>query len=183
MNLSPFGATDAACASEVRRRIPELLPDLRARALRLTRDTAVAEEVVQDAIERALRFEHQYQANSNLRAWLSAIAASVFVSRCRRLRRERRALEVLATDPCAWISSDPAPSMRALSPCARRALDTIAPSFRQAIELVDIGGMSYRDAAETIHVPLGTIMSRLHRGRRLLARALSDARTEVPRAA
>jgi RNA polymerase sigma-70 factor, ECF subfamily len=170
----PVRIDPASPVSEVRRKIPELLPDLRVRAMRLARDPAVADDILQDALERALRFEHQYEAETNLRAWMSRILLSVFISRCRRLRRERRATESLATDPCAWIAKDAPPSMLELSPCAVRALSAIPDSFRQAIELVDIAELSYRAAADTMGVPLGTVMSRLHRGRKLLAQALAE---------
>jgi RNA polymerase sigma-70 factor (ECF subfamily) len=170
-------------SSEVRRRIPELLPDLRVRAMRLARDPAVADDILQDAVERALRFEHQYEAETNLRAWMSRILLSVFVSRCRRLRRERLAVERLAEDPCAWTLPEAGPSMRRLSPCAARALGAIPDAFRQAIELVDIADLSYRDAADTMGVPLGTVMSRLHRGRKLLAQAFAEPASQVPQAA
>jgi RNA polymerase sigma-70 factor (ECF subfamily) len=159
--------------SEVRTRLAEILPDLRARAMRLARDPAVADDILQDAVERALRFEHQYEADTNLRAWMSRILLSVFISRCRRSRRERRATEMLAADPCAWTLPDPAPCMRALSPCALRALEAIPEAFRRTIELVDIAELPYRDAADTLGVPLGTVMSRLFRGRKLLAQALA----------
>lgn len=168
--------SDGTHESEVRRRLPELLPDLEARALRLARDRALAEDTLQDAIERALRFEHQYEPNSNLRAWLLRILQSVFISRCRSRRRELRAMQALTGDPCAPLFSEAtAPSMSELSPNTARALGAIPGSFRQAIELVDLAELSYRDAAETIGVPLGTVMSRLHRGRRLLAQALGEA--------
>src|SRR5260221_4648061 len=78
--------------NELRARLTMYGPDLYARALRLSRNEAVARDVLQDTFERALRFEGQYEPNSNLRAWLQRILLSVFVNRCRRLRRERRAL-------------------------------------------------------------------------------------------
>lgn len=167
--------SDQSEKSELRRRLPELLPALEARALRLTRDPALAQDTLQDAIERALRFEHQYEPNSNLRAWLLRILQTVFVSRCRSRRRELRAMQTLIGDPCATFLAEAGPSMLELSPNAARALGAIPGSFRQAIELVDLADLSYRDAAEMIGVPLGTVMSRLHRGRRLLALALGEA--------
>ncbi len=160
--------------SELRRRLPELLPELRSRALRMARDASEADDVVQDTVERALRFEHQYEPDSNLRGWLARILHSVFITRCRSQRRQQRAFQTVALDPCAWMASDPTPAMCELSPNAARALGAIPESFRQAIELVDLADLSYRDAAEAIGVPLGTVMSRLHRGRKLLAQALAS---------
>ena len=159
--------------SEVRAGLMAYWPDLYSRALRLARDEAIAEDVVQDTVERALKFEGYYEPNSNLKAWLQRILLSVFFTRCRRLRRERRALENLTHDPCAWTVPERPAETRALSPSVERALASIPRHFRQAVELVDLSELSYRDAAAIIGAPLGTVMSRLHRGRKMLAETLS----------
>ena len=159
---------------EVRSKLAACWPDLYRRALRLTRNDELARDLVQDAFERALRFEAQYEAGSNLKAWLQCILLSVFVTRCRRSRRERRALENLTHDPCAWTSPDQPSAVQALSSPVARAVADLPPRFREALQLVDLAELSYRDAAEVIGVPLGTVMSRLHRGRRLLADALRE---------
>jgi len=148
--------------------------ELRLHALRLCRNEAAAQDLLQDTFERALRFERQYEPNSNLRAWLHRILLSLFVTRCRRSRRERRALENLTHDPCAWTHREPTSAGNELSPRAASALAKLPLGFRRAVELVDLGDMSYRDAADVIGVPLGTVMSRLHRGRRMLAEALDE---------
>jgi RNA polymerase sigma-70 factor (ECF subfamily) len=172
--------------SELRARLTAHLPDLYSRALRLSRNDAVAQDVLQDTVERALRFEGQYEQGSNLRAWLQRILLSVFITRCRRTRRERRALENLTHDPCAWTMPEAREGSLSLSPPVQRALAALPASFRQAVELVDVADLSYRDAAEIIGVPLGTVMSRLHRGRRILADAIREravATPELPEAA
>jgi RNA polymerase sigma-70 factor, ECF subfamily len=170
--------------TEVRARLTEYLPELYARGLRLTRSASGAQDVVQDTIERALRFEGQYEPGSNLRAWLHQILSSVFITHCRRRRRERSALEIMSSDPCSWALPETVAGASDLSPPTARALAALPPGFRQAVELVDIADLSYRDAADVIGVPLGTVMSRLHRGRRLLAAALADARVHpLPEAA
>jgi RNA polymerase sigma-70 factor (ECF subfamily) len=150
------------------------LPLLRARALKLCRNAAEAEDLVQDTIVRALRFESTFEKGTNLRAWLHQILLSVFVTRCRRSTRERRALEWLTVDPCAWTHSDPPPAIRFLSRRVEAALDELPEKFADVIRLVDLGDLSYRDAAEGLGVPVGTVMSRLFRGRRLLATALTE---------
>jgi RNA polymerase sigma-70 factor (ECF subfamily) len=176
----PRVRTPTSPESEIRARLTTYGPDLYARALRLSRNEAVARDVLQDTFERALRFEGQYEPNSNLRAWLQRILLSVFVTRCRRLRRERRALENLTHDPCAWTLPEKPAVPQALSPSIERALLSLPSAFRQAVELVDIADMSYRDAATIIGVPLGTVMSRLHRGRRILADALREEGDHAP---
>jgi RNA polymerase sigma-70 factor (ECF subfamily) len=158
--------------SEVREGLAALRPELFARALRLSRSPAQADDIVQDTMVRALRFEEQYRNGTNLRAWVGQVLMSVFLTQCRQRKRESRALDHLLTDPCAWTRPEPAPEMRSLSHVSSAALRALPASYRAAIELVDLDGLSYRDAASRLAVPVGTIMSRLHRGRRLLALAL-----------
>jgi len=78
-----------------------VLPSLHARALKLCRNATEAQDLLQDTVERALRFESSYRPGTNLRAWMQQILFSVFVTRCRRRGRERRALDSLTQDPCA----------------------------------------------------------------------------------
>jgi RNA polymerase sigma-70 factor (ECF subfamily) len=157
-----------------------LVPELRARALRLSGNPALADDIAQDALERALRFASQYQRGTNLRAWALQIVFSVFVTRWRRRRRERVALEQLAADPCAWTvpAGFPAPDAgdHALTPSTVRKLDALPEGFRAVIVLVDLERHTYRDAARELGVPVGTVMSRLHRGRKLLAAQIDDER-------
>jgi RNA polymerase sigma-70 factor (ECF subfamily) len=159
-------------------RLVALLPELRGRGLRLTGSAARAEDLAQDTLERALRFRHQYIAGSNLRAWTHQVLFSVFVTGYRRQRRERRALTALRDDPFAWTAgddpTDPAAEM-GLTSRTRRELEGLPEGFRTAIVLVDLEERSYREAAAQLGVPLGTVMSRLHRGRKLLADRLREA--------
>jgi RNA polymerase sigma-70 factor (ECF subfamily) len=164
--------------------LSSLLPELRARALRLCRDPAAADDVVQDTLERALRFGHQYERGTNLGAWANQILFSVFVTRWRRRRRERRALEQLGRDPCAWTMpsgfASPDGGRGAMSRATRRSLDALPEGFRAVVELVDLEDRSYRDAARELGVPVGTVMSRLHRGRKLLAEEMSGRGAGLP---
>jgi RNA polymerase sigma-70 factor, ECF subfamily len=157
-----------------------LLPELRARSMRLCADAATADDVVQDTIERALRFEHRYERGTNLRAWAYQVLFSVFVTRWRRRRRDRRAVERLASDPHAWTLPDaftpPDAGRGALTPSTRRRLDALPEGFRAVIAIVDLEERSYRDAALELGVPVGTVMSRLHRARKLLASQMMEER-------
>ncbi|MCA9593488.1 MAG: RNA polymerase sigma factor [Myxococcales bacterium] len=150
------------------------LPSLHARALKLCLNATEAQDLVQDTVERALRFESSYQPGTNLRAWAQQVLFSVFVTRCRKNRRERRALEVLTTDPCAWTRPDASPAMVALSPRVERAISELPEAFESVVRLVDLAELSYKDAAERLGIPVGTVMSRLFRGRRLLAAVLDN---------
>ncbi len=161
-----------AAVKELREGLIKLRPELFGRALRMAHSREVAEDLVQDTVERAIRFQDQYQPETNLRAWVHQILFSVFVTRCRRSKLERNALGVLASDPCAWTAKEAEPLMAQLSPPVKRALDGLPTGFRRVVVLVDIEEMSYKAAAKQLRVPVGTVMSRLHRGRRALAEAM-----------
>lgn len=160
------------------RGLVELLPELRGRACRLCGDPTTADDIVQDTIERALKFAAQYERGTNLRAWVYQILFSVFVTRYRRSRREKNALRSLSSDPCAWtiperfVSPEAASS---LTPATKAKLDALPDAFRAVLELVDLDDLTYREAASELGVPVGTVMSRLHRGRKLLASELPEA--------
>ena len=149
-----------------------LLPDLRRRAARFALSPATAEDLVQDTVERALRFAKQYDPDSNIRAWAYQILFSVFITGYRRRRREKRAMETLTTGPCAWTQRSAFASPDAklgLTASTETVLGSLPAGFRDVVTLVDLGQHTYREAAELLDLPLGTVMSRLHRGRRLLA--------------
>jgi len=156
----------------IHRALVQLLPDLRRRAARFALGPSAAEDLVQDTVERALRFSRQYDPDSNIRAWAYQILFSVFITGYRRRRRERRGLEVLTTTPSAWTQRSPFASPDAqigLLPATSAALASLPAGFRDVLSLIDLGQHTYREAAELLEVPLGTVMSRLHRGRRMLA--------------
>jgi RNA polymerase sigma-70 factor (ECF subfamily) len=133
----------------------------------------MADDIVQDTIERALRFQGQYERGTNLRAWALQVLFNVFVTRWRRRRRERTALSQLASDPFAWTTPTamvaPDAGEGTLTNATRRTLDALPKGFRAVVVLVDLEERSYLDAARELGVPVGTVMSRLHRARRLLA--------------
>lgn len=157
-----------------RTEVQALVPRLRPRAMQLCRNQQDAQDLVQDTVERALRFESHFIPGSNLKAWLSQVLYSVFITRCRSRRRERRALDNLSSDPCAWTRSDEAPVLSSLSPRLAHAVKSLPVPFAQTLELVDIGELAYKDAADALGVPVGTVMSRLHRARRMLREALGE---------
>jgi RNA polymerase sigma-70 factor (ECF subfamily) len=161
------------------------LPRLRARARRLCRNESDALDLVQETLLRALVYAQSFESGTNLRAWLAQIQKSIFVSHYRRSRRERRALERLTFDPCGWPQRDTPSPAPALGTRTAVALAELPDSFRRVVELVDLGGFEYIDAARALSVPVGTVMSRLYRGRRILAARLEDReqRPEAPRRA
>lgn len=161
------------------------LPSLRARARRLCRNESDALDLVQDTLLRALVYAESFEHGTNLRAWLAQIQKSIFVTHYRRSRRERRALERLTFDPCAWPQRDSTEPAAALGTRTAVALAQLPDAFRRVVELVDLGGFEYVDAARALSVPVGTVMSRLYRGRRILAARLEDReqRPDAPRRA
>jgi RNA polymerase sigma-70 factor, ECF subfamily len=152
-------------------------------ALRMTRNASDAEDLVQETMAKAYTAFHQFQPGTNLRAWLHRIQANTFINGYRKLRRQPATTLggdfqedwQVSTDPL----SPPAPSAEA------EALDRLADSeilsalrelpeeFRVAIYLADIEGYPYREIAEMMGTPLGTVMSRLHRGRGKLRHMLA----------
>jgi RNA polymerase sigma-70 factor (ECF subfamily) len=158
----------------------EMMPhlgSLYAVALRLTRNERDAEDLVQDTALRAYRFFHRYEAGSNGRAWLFKILHNTFLTRYRRRSREREVLEQLADEPTPALyeeADDPEQRLLTefLSEDVRRALDRLPEEFRTAVVLCDLEEFSYKEIAEIMECPVGTVMSRLHRGRRMLQEAL-----------
>ena len=177
---SPPAARTPAVAFDARgvaRGLVAMVPELRARAMRLSGDASVADDLAQDTVVRALRFSAQYVRGTNLRAWAYQILFSVFVTRYRRARREQSALRVLASDPHAWTVPEPFASSESrapLTPRTRAHLDALPDTYRAVVVLVDLEERSYREAASELGLPLGTVMSRLHRGRKLLAARLAQ---------
>lgn len=158
-------------------------------ATRLARNRAEAEDLVQDTVVKALRAKDQYEAGTNLKAWLLKILKNTFINRYRRSGLERNVLDGPDADPLAdgWIGASTLRSMRdpeaqALRPILEReigaALDAIPEEFRLIVLLADVEELSYKEIADTVGCPIGTVMSRLHRGRRLLkTRLIEQART------
>jgi len=159
---------------DVRSALEPLLPSLQARALRLTRSRADAEDLVQETLIRALRFETTFQSGTNLRAWMNQILQSVFITRCRRRSRERRALERFIMDPTLTSTVAAAPVLSSVSDQMYSALHALPEKFLSVLELVDLRDFSYREAAEMLGIPVGTVMSRLFRARRMLGSALGE---------
>jgi RNA polymerase sigma-70 factor (ECF subfamily) len=152
-------------------------------ACKLTRNPTEAEDLVQDALVKAMRARQQFQAGTNLKAWLFRILTNTFINKYRRGGLERSVLDGPDADPLAdgWVSASTMRQLRdpealALMPIVqdevRRALDALPAEFRLAVILCDVEEFSYEEIAQMMGCPIGTVMSRLHRGRKLLQRAL-----------
>lgn len=181
LSTQPFAPNPfhVSTIDELRKALVSMAPELYSRAFRMSRSTVTAQDLVQDTVERALRFEAQYRPGTNIKAWVHQILFSVFITKCRRNRRERKALDVLYSDPNAWTAAPAVNEVTSLSPSTLKALDSIPSVYRDVVVMVDIEEISYKDAADKLEVPVGTVMSRLHRGRRMLADALKDSRDKA----
>lgn len=144
---------------------------LRRYALVLTREPERAEDLVQEAALRALEGGHTWRDGHDLRKWLLAIVHNTHVSRCRRQRTEREAEATLTLQSAG--TQAPNQADRVTLGETMNALMGLPEDQRAVLMLVAIDGMSYRDAAECLGIPMGTLMSRLGRARAAL-RAAAD---------
>lgn len=150
---------------------------LRRYALVLTRNSERAEDLVQEAALRALEGAHTWKDGNDLRKWLLAIVHNTHASRCRRKHTESAAEAAIAAQ--AVRAQAPNQTDRVSLGETVAALMTLPEEQREVLMLVAVEGMSYRDAAECLGIPLGTLMSRLSRGRAAL-RAAADQDAPAP---
>lgn len=161
-----------------------LLDSLYAGALRMTRNPADAEDLVQETMLRAYRSFDRFEAGTNLKAWLFRIMTNAYINTYRKKQREPRKVsadeleefdlyrELKAHDP-QWEFTPENLVLNALVDTdIIEAIDDLPEQFRLAVVLSDIEGFSYAEMAEIMDVPLGTVMSRLHRGRKALQKRL-----------
>jgi RNA polymerase sigma-70 factor, ECF subfamily len=151
-------------------------------ALRLTANPADAEDLVQDTYLKAFRAADQFQPGTNLRAWLFTILHNTFLNRRRRAVREPVAVETEEIErAAAALPGEPETPEQLLLRSTidadlQAALDDLPDSFRQAVWLRDVEEFTYAEIATMLGVPIGTVMSRISRGRRMLYDRLSAAR-------
>ena len=151
-------------------------------ALRLTRNPADAEEVVQETFLRAYRAFDQFEAGTNLKAWLYKILTNTFISSYRKKQREPQTVSADANEDFSLydrlVEANVSPEAELLDRIpdeeVKQALEGIPEQFRTAVLLADVEGFSYQEIADITGVAIGTVMSRLHRGRKALQRALWD---------
>jgi RNA polymerase sigma-70 factor (ECF subfamily) len=144
------------------------VPELSRTALRLTRGTAFADDLVQETLTRAWQARASFRPGTNARAWMHRILFNTYINHYRKRKRERDALEELRRAG----RGHPRHLHDGFGDEVVAALGALQPEFRAAVELVDLADLSYQDAADQLACPVGTVMSRLHRGRKRLRRAL-----------
>lgn len=154
-------------------------------ALKLTRNPADAQDLTQNTVVKALRFHSKFQAGTYIKAWLLTILRNTFINEYRRKARRPAFVQLSGSEPAADKSPDPdvgyqpprkdsSELLELLEDEVRDAVEALPDDFRQAVIMADLEDMSYKEIAEVMGCPLGTVMSRLYRGRKLMRERLYD---------
>jgi RNA polymerase sigma-70 factor (ECF subfamily) len=165
------------------------MDQLYAAALRYTRNPEDARDLVQDTYMKAFTSFHQFEEGTNLRAWLYRVLTTTFINSYRKKQRQpliaNNELEDWQISQAQSHTSDLGKSaeVEALENLPdsdiKNALQELPEEFRMAVYLADVEGFSYKEIAEIVGIPAGTVMSRLHRGRKLLREKLADYAREL----
>lgn len=161
------------------------IDELYCAALRYTKNERDAEDLVQETVLKAFSFFHRFEKNTNCRAWLFKILTNTFINQYRRRTKEREILgdEYVRTVEENFFSRDSAAfyqdperglSSRLMSDEVKQALVALPPEFRSVVVLADLLGFAYKDVAHVLDCPVGTVMSRLFRGRKQMRRQLAN---------
>jgi RNA polymerase sigma-70 factor (ECF subfamily) len=180
---------EQALRERFERDVLPLLPSLYGAALRMTRNPSDAEDLVQDTYLRAFRGFAGFQEGTNLKAWLYRILTNSFINTYRKKQRQPQTVEG-PDDIEEWYLFDRLGSRNVESSAedevldslpdedVKRALESLPENFRLPVLLADVEGFSYKEIAEIMETPIGTVMSRLHRGRKALEKALWETAHE-----
>ena len=185
MDASPVG-TERDATDPFERDALSYLDALYRTALRMTRSEEEADDLVQETYIRAFRFQEQFEAGTNLKAWLFRILTNTFINQFRRRKSRPQTTELDDVDESALYrhmtgasaastAAEPEAVVldRVVDSEVTKALEELPEKFRTVV-LLDVEGFSYKEMAEMLHVPIGTVMSRLHRGRKFLQKRLYD---------
>ena len=165
----------------------EYMPALYTAALRMTRNPADAEDLVQETYLKAYRAFASFELGTNLKAWLYRILTNTYINTYRAKKRRPEIADVediedlylyrrLSGDQATGLgrSAEEEALERFTDTDVKEAIESLPDTFRMAVLLADVEGFSYKEIAEITEVPIGTVMSRIHRGRKALQKALVD---------
>lgn len=164
-------------------------PQLFSAAMRLTRNRTDAEDLVQEALLRAYRGYGGFEEGTNLRAWLFRILTNTFINSYRAKQRRPQETEMADTDDLylyrrvntidqAALSAEDTLFTLFTDDEVKDALEDLPETFRLPVLLADVEGFSYQEIADMLEIPIGTVMSRLHRGRKRMQKALAEFAAE-----
>jgi len=180
---------DPALRERFERDVLPLLPSLYGAAMRMTRNRSDAEDLVQETYLRAYRGFGGFQEGTNLKAWLYRILTNSYINTYRKKQREPQTVDG-PEDVDEWYLYDRLGAQSVEDSAETTVLDTIPDQavkdaveslperFRLPVLLADVEGFSYKEIAEIMETPIGTVMSRLHRGRKALEKALWETAKE-----
>ena len=164
-------------------------PQLYSAALRMTRNPADAEDVVQETYLKAYRAYATFEAGTNLKAWLYRILTNTYINKYRKQQRRPSEVELgelqdlylykrLGEQSGATQSAEQDVLDEFVDSDVKQALESLPEHFRMPVLLADVEGFSYKEIAEILDIPIGTVMSRLHRGRKALQKKLWNVAEE-----
>lgn len=185
----PTVTDEQALHDRFERDVLPLLPNLYAAAMRMTRNPSDAEDLVQDTYLRAFRGFAGFREGTNLKAWLYRILTNSYINTYRKRQREPQTVdgpddieEWYLYDKLGGRSVEVSAEVEVLDRLpdseVKAALESLPENFRIPVLLADVEGFSYKEIAEIMGTPIGTVMSRLHRGRKALEKALWQTATE-----
>ena len=169
----------------------QFAPQLYGAAMRMTRNPADAEDLVQETFLKAYRAYHTFTEGTNLKAWLYRILTNTYINRYRKLSRRPKEVDLGEVEDLYLYRKVSTAGTRQASRSAeeevlsgfvdsdvKQAIEALPENFRLPVLLADVEGFSYKEISEIMDVPIGTVMSRLHRGRKALQKALWEFASE-----